>query len=151
MTGHESGPPETWINQLKRERTGWRDIHLSQRHRQWGLRLPAYDMDFILMEVDRCKAVALIEYKMELAAAQFASDPAFIALAQLGDVAQLPVFVVRYAQNFSWWKVTSLNEVAKKMFPERQDMTEKEFVTFLYQLRGLKPPPEIFRFLETAI
>lgn len=48
-------------------------------------------------------------------------------------------------------KINSLNLVAKKMYPCRLEMNEKEFVTWLYEIRGLKPPAEIFEWLDTAI
>jgi hypothetical protein len=136
---------------VKPERTGWRDGHLSERHRKWGLAVPAVDLDFLLIEYDKGRPSALIEYKSEFATPQFPSHPSYLALSQLGERADLPVFAVRYAQNFSWWKVTSLNLVAKKLFPARLEMNEREFVTWLYEIRGLKPPAEIFEWLETAI
>lgn len=133
------------------ERTYWRDGHLSQRHRMWGLAVPAVDVDFLLIEYDRGRPSAIIEYKGEHAPAQFPSHPSYLALSNLGDRADLPVFAVRYAQNFSWWKITPLNKVAKLLVPERVEMSEREFVTWLYNIRGLKPPAEIFGWLDDAI
>lgn len=137
--------------QVKQERTGWRDGHLSERHRKWGLGVPAVDIDFLLIEYDKGRPSALIEYKSEFAPAQFPSHPSYLALSQVGERAALPVFAVRYAQDFSWWKVTSLNLVAKKMFPQRLDLDERAFVTWLYHIRGLRPPLEIFDWLEVSI
>lgn len=147
MSDQQNKPPA----QPKQERTYWRDERLSQRHRQWGLGLPAIDLDFILLEYDRGKPTALIEYKSELAAPQFPTHPSYLALSVIGDAAQIPVFVVRYTMNFTSWKVISINEVAKRMQPDRIEMTEREYITFLYQLRGLKPSTEIFKLLEAAI
>lgn len=135
----------------KQERTYWRDGHLSQRHRKWGLAVPAIDLDFILLEYDRGKPTAIIEYKGEHAAPQFPSHPSYLALSHLGEAAGLPVFVVRYAQDFSWWKISPLNNVAKRMLPERVEVNEQMFVTWLYNLRGLEPPKEIFKNLDVAI
>lgn len=137
--------------QARAERTGWRDQHLSERHRKWGLAVPAIDLDFLLLEYDKGRPSALIEYKGEHAPAQFATHPSYLALCHVGDRASVPVFAVRYAQDFSWWKVNSLNFVAKKMFPQRQQLNERQFVTWLYNIRGLQPPEEIFEWLETAI
>lgn len=135
----------------RKERTSWRDLHLSQRHRLWGLAVPAVDLDFLLLEFDRGRPTALIEYKGEHAAAQFPSHPSYLALCNLGDRADVPVFAVRYAQDFSWWKVVSLNLPAKKLFPSRQEFTERQFVTWLYNIRGHQPPEEIFIAMETSI
>lgn len=138
-------------HQVAPERTGWRDSHLSERHRKWGLAVPAIDLDFLLLEYDRGRPSALIEYKGEHAAAQFPTHPSYLALCRLGDRAEVPVFAVRYAQDFSWWKVNPLNFIAKKMFPQRQLLNERQFVTWLYNIRGIQPPEEIFEALDQAI
>jgi len=138
-------------NAVKHERTGWRDLHLSARHRKWGLAVPAVDLDFILLEYDKGKASAIIEYKGEWAQESYPSHPSYLALANLGDRAQLPVFVVRYAQDFTWWKIIPLNVVAKKMLPERVEVNEQMYVKWLYDIRSLPMPSEIFKLLESAI
>lgn len=133
------------------ERTRWRDQNLSERHRKWGIGCPAFDIDFLLVEMNRAKACAIIEYKGELAEAQFPTHPSYLALSDLGNKANVPVFAVRYAHNFSWFRLVPLNFVAKKLIPVRRMMSERQFVTFLYNLRGVQPPEEIFESLETAI
>lgn len=143
--------PARPVQRARQERTGWRDAHLSQRHRRWGLAVPAIDLDFLLLEYDRARPTALIEYKAEHAPTQFPTHPSYLALCNLGDRAGIPVFAVRYAQDFSWWKVISLNFSAKRMFPNRQRFSEQQFVTWLYNIRGLQPPPEIFESLEVVI
>lgn len=137
--------------QVKPERSGHRDLSLSERHRKWGLKLPAVDLDFILIEYDRGRPAAIVEYKSIFAGEQYPSHPSYMALSQLGDRANLPVFVVRYTPCFTEWRIIPLNVVAKKVVPERISVDERTFVTFLYQLRGLEPPAEIFKMLETAI
>jgi len=133
------------------ERTGWRDQNLSERHRQWGLTCPAVDIDLLLIEMDRAKACAIIEYKGELARPQLPSHPTYLALTDLGNRAQMPVFAVRYAHDFSWFRIIPLNFYAKKTLPERHMMDERQFITFLYNLRGVQPPQQLFNLLETAI
>jgi hypothetical protein len=137
--------------EVRKERTGWRDGHLSARHRRWGLACPAVDLDFLLLEYDRGRPSALIEYKLEFSPAQVPTHPSYLALINLGDKAGVPVFAVRYAQDFSWWNVVPLSFGAKRMMPSRKKMDERQFVTFLYNIRGLQPPEEIFNELETAI
>lgn len=145
--GINSLPPQ----KVKAERTKWRDLHLSERHRKWGLAVPAIDLDFILLEYDRGRPSAIIEYKSEHSPAQFPSHPSYLALGYLGEKALVPVFAVRYAQDFSWWKVTALNNVAKRLTPNKTKIDEREFVTWLYNIRGLQPPEEIFEELEETI
>ena len=129
---------------VKQERTGWRDLELSGRHRKWGWDCPAVDLDFLFMEYDRGKAVAIIEYKHERAAPQHASHPTYQAMIDLGTRAGVPVFACRYKNDFSEWLAVPLNKIAKEKLPERKAMTEREWVTFLYELRGYTPPEELF-------
>ena len=48
--------------EVRQERTGWRDEALSKRHRDWGWDCPAIDIDFLMIEYDKGKSVALVEY-----------------------------------------------------------------------------------------
>lgn len=131
---------------VKAERSGWRDLRLSARHRRWGWDCPAVDLDFLFLEYDQGRAVALVEYKHERAAPQYATHPTYQAMIDLGTRAGVPVLAVRYADDFSLWQVVPLNEYAKAALPERRTMTEREWVTFLYRLRGKGPPPDLFSF-----
>lgn len=137
--------------EVRKERTGWRDLGLSQRHRRWGWDCPAIDLDFLFLEYDRGKAVALVEYKHERAAPQYATHPTYQAMIDLGTRAGVPVFATRYADDFSWWNVVPLNESAKRHLDERTTMTEREWVTFLYKIRGYELPQELFEDDEIVV
>ena len=132
------------MQEVRQERTGWRDEAISQRHRKWGWDCPAVDIDFLLLEYDNSKAVAIIEYKHERARPQLASRPSYQALINLGNRAGIPVIAVRYTDDFSTWKAVPLNTKAKEWLPERQEMTEREWVTLLYNIRGDNPPEALF-------
>ena len=136
---------------VRQERTGWRDMALSARHRRWGWDTPAVDLDFLFLEYDKGKAVALIEYKNEHAAVQYASHPTYQALIDLGNRAGLPVFAVRYADDFSWFIVSWLNDNAKTIIEEKTTMTEEEYVSFLYKIRGYEVPQSVLDGLKIAI
>ncbi len=129
---------------VRNERSGWRDLALSERHRRWGWDCPAVDLDFLFLEYDRGNPIALIEYKHENAPPQYASHPTYQALINLGTRAGIPVFAARYKGDFSEWTLVPLNDVAKQHHPTRMTMTEKAFVTFLYKLRGYVPPASLF-------
>lgn len=124
------------MTEVRKERTGWRDEALSARHREWGWDCPAIDIDFLMVEYDLGNPVAIVEYKNEHAAPQKASHPSYRAIIKLGDLAGRPVFAVRYADDFSWFLVVPLNGVAKNFMPDRQKMSEQEWVSLLYRLRG---------------
>lgn len=129
---------------VKPERSGWRDLRLSQRHRAWGWNCPAVDLDLLFLEYDRGKAVAVVEYKHENAPPQYASQPNYQALIDLGNRATLPVFAVRYTDDFEWWEVIPLNKLAEQWCPARKQMTEADWVKLLYRMRGYEPPQDLF-------
>lgn len=129
---------------VRKERTGWRDKEMSDRHRLWGWDCPAIDIDFLMIEYDRARPVALVEYKHERAKQQFATKPSFRALVRLGDAAGLPVLACRYADDFSWWLAVPLNDHARAHLPKRIEMTEEQWVGLLYRLRGRPVPPDLF-------
>ena len=132
-------PPE-----VRKERTGWRDKGLSQRHRRWGWDCPAVDLDFLFLEYDKGKAAALVEYKHENAAPQYATHPTYQAMIDLGTRAGVPVFACRYANDFLMFLVVPLNDRAKEYLPTRTPMTEQEWVRLLYRIRGYEVPDELF-------
>lgn len=139
---------------VRAERTNWRDEGISHRHRTWGYDCPAQDIDFLLMEYDKCKVVAIIEYKNTHAEGQTINKPQYKALIDLGNRANVPVFNVRYSDDYTNYVVTALNEKAVLILPNshsnppRTSMTELEYVKFLYFLRNRKIPNEILQHLE---
>jgi len=92
--------------EVRKERTGWRDDRrLNDRHRQWGWDCPAVDIDKLFIEYDTAEPVALVEYKHEYAEIAHSTDASISALIKVGNRSQLPVFGVRYADDFSWFRV----------------------------------------------
>ena len=136
---------------VRSERTGWRDLGLSERHRRWGWDCPAVDLDFLFLEYDRGKATALVEYKHEAAAPQYPTHPTYQAMIDLGNRAGIPVFGVRYAGDFSWWRVTPLNALARGWVAKQELMTERAWVSLLYKIRGYELPAEVFEYESLAI
>lgn len=129
---------------VRPERTGWRDVSLSYEHRKWGVSCTSVDIDYLVVEYIWCNPVALIEYKHERASYQDLSCSTFRVLSNLGDCANLPVFVVRYSSDFTKWNVLPLNGIAKKWKHSEVTMTKLEYVTFLYKLRGEILPEGLF-------
>lgn len=130
--------------EVSKERTGWRDEGISKRHRRWGWNCPALDLDFLLLEYDHGRAAALVEYKNEHAETQYSTHPSYQALIDLGNRAEIPVFAVRYSDDWSTWRVTPLNDLAEKWVPVQANMTEMEWVVTLYRIRGTKVPADLF-------
>lgn len=121
---------------VAKERTGWRDMNLSERHRMWGWDCPAVDLDFLFLEYDKGRAVALVEYKHERAKPQLAVHPTYQAMIDLANRADVPVFACRYAADFSWFRIIPLNSRAKDHAPQRFETDEAGWVAFLYRIRG---------------
>ena len=101
-------------------------------------------MDFLFLEYDKGRAVALVEYKHKRAMPQFATHPTYQAMIDLGNRAGIPVFACRYDDDFVDWGIVPLNAKATEFLPERSVMSEVEWVTFLYRLRGYDPPATLF-------
>lgn len=131
------------MSEVKKERTGWRDESLSQRHRLWGWDCPALDIDFLVIEYDKAEPKAIVEYKNEHAAPQYATHPSYRALKKLADCAKIPLIACRYSDDLSKFKVTALNESALNYIPKRRLLSEIEWVTLLYSIRGKNVPQEI--------
>ena len=135
--------------EVAKERTGWRDLGLSERHRLWGWNCPAVDLDFLFLEYDRGKAAAIIEYKHEQAKWPVdARHPTYQAMVDLGDRAQLPVFAVRYKADFSRYRAVPLNGLARDWLPETTAMLECQWVSLLYKIRGRDFPAEELAHLQ---
>lgn len=146
----------TTVRPVRKERTGWRDEALSERHRKWGWDCPAVDVDFLMLEYDRGMPVALVEYKNEHAASVNLTHPTFRALTELADRAGVLFLLVRYATDFSTWRVTPVNQVAKDAILLKPGGTsvvwnEETYVRWLLHIRdearkSAKPVDLAFRY-----
>jgi hypothetical protein len=57
------------------------------------------------------------------------------------------VFACRYKSDFSLWNIVPLNNEAKQWMPDgRMLLTERQWVTFLYKIRGYDLPQGIFSY-----
>ncbi len=132
-----------YLNTVKPERSGFRDLGFSEHHRTWGYDVPAVDIDFLLCEYDQKIPKALIEYKSVIAVKQNSGMANYCALKRLASDANIPFFAVRYSQDFTQYKVTGLNELGKKLLERSDnDMSELDYLGFLFFVRG-------FSFLES--
>jgi hypothetical protein len=133
-----------------------RDAWLSGRHRTWGYNVPAMDVDFLMVEYDKCVPKAIIDYKHEHAILDLTNVGAK-TLCNLGNMASIPAFIVQYGHSNQdgWWGevaedsipffvIWPLNEHAKTFMENKvEKVDEIGFVEFLYQLRDRKIPQDI--------
>lgn len=133
------------------ERHGKRDNIISEKHRRWGSNVPAVDIDFLLIEYDRAKVQALIEYRH--ANGNIRQDASIKAITDLANRAGVPFFIVRYryaTDDGTLWKkatvdtpaffqIFACNEQAEQLW-STQDvdswLTEDEYVVWLHKIRG---------------
>lgn len=145
-----------------RERLGKRNLHYNIRHRDYG-DLSAMDVDF--MEYKDGKPVGLFETKFGLIRNIDLNAESFDALCELA-ADRYPVFCTVYYPMCKdhqllgveregvplahiQFVIIPVNEKARRLIPSRKRMSEKEYVQFLYDLRGEAVPTEIENKLYT--
>jgi len=143
------------------ERSFKRDAWISQRHRTWGMDVPMQDLDFVCAEYDNALPVALVDYKHEHAPIDLNSIGAKV-LTNLGDMAGIPAFFVRYGHtnqdgywgdiaedSTPWFQLMPLNIYAHGLdlptLDDNTELTELEYVSWLYSIRGRAIPPHIVK------
>jgi hypothetical protein len=123
-----------------------RDVGLKVEHERWGSNLPAVDIDHLVIEYSHCQPKALIEYKYEKVGVLEWKNGGFIALVKLGEMAKLPVFVVKYTKNYDWWIVYGMNALAREVLgQEVVKMQRRQYIKFMYKLRGIEVPGCVWR------
>lgn len=140
-----------------REKLGKRNLCYNNRHRQWGESLNTMDVDF--MEYKNGKPVALIETKFGLIKDVDLNDEKFDALCSLADE-RIPVILCIYypmdsdhrligveregtAVAHIQFVIIGINQLGRRLIPQRKRMSEKEYVEFLYKLRNETVPIDI--------
>ena len=140
------------MKRVRKERTGWRDEKLSQRHREWGDDCPMVDIDFLVVEYYYSKPKAIVEYKSEHADINFnklteigMAPQSYKAIEYLANAANIPFFVVRYKTDFSSWNITPMNKHTQKYvnINETKNLSEETYVELLYKIRGRSLPEDI--------
>lgn len=138
---------------VRTESTGWRDDWISDKHRSWGYDAPATDIDFLLVEYDHNIPKALIEHKTFGCRDQFGWDQIrrwHMPVSNLATLASIPSFVVLYDRDNSLFAVSATNDRARMirgkdgMFGSDEiEMNERQYVSFLYYLRGRSVPTKV--------
>ena len=131
--------PQEWsADGVRQERTGWRDLALSQRHRVWGFNCPAVDLDFLMVEYNIGKPVGLIDYKQYLARMPDLQHPTYRALVDLADRdPPLPFLIAFYWPDIWAFRACPVNATAQGWFGHDEVLCERDFVRRLYRMRRL--------------
>mgnify|MGYP003495090970 CR=1 FL=1 len=138
---------------VKPERTMWRDMQLSLRHRKWGYDCPAVDIDFLFCEYDNGSPIAIIEYKwINAAAVDCNNNSSFTAIRKLCDSAGIYFFVTRYRTSPYQFRVMSGNAKARYLLNSlginNVWISEEDFVSLLYNIRGRVIPNTVVDFIN---
>lgn len=146
---------EYWpSDDVKPETHGFRDESISRRHRMWGFNCPGVDLDFLMVEFNIGKPVALVEYKYHLAKLPNLEHPTYRAIRCLADGYKngpLPFFLSFYSRDDWSFRVYSANEAAKAHFADGEHLTEYDYVKRLYRMRRLVLAEELKTKLNTTI
>lgn len=140
------------------ERTGWRDEGISKRHRRWGFNCPAVDLDFLMVEYNLGLPVGLVEYKHHQARTPDVRHATYRALTSLADgyakdgkADPLPFLVAFYWPDVWAFRVTPVNEAARRAFSPSEVLSEYEYVRRLYRLRRLTLSKELSGVLNREV
>lgn len=128
---------------VRGQRTSWRDEGLSLRHRLWGAPCPMADIDFLVVEHDYGYVVAIIEYKNENYIEENTSQSTWMALKNLADRSAIPLYKVVYATSYSKFEVTPMNDIGEYLKPKNSLLSEHDYVSWLYFLRGYELPSDV--------
>lgn len=131
----------------------WSSEKISRQHRQWGFNLPAFDIDFLLVEMHGGRPAALVEYKFMTQCGKVdIASPTFSALSILANAAAVPLLLVFYDFRPAWhFVVQPLNRHAYKLLGRIQPllMSERAYVELLYRARGIVCPHQLLNTLDS--
>lgn len=125
----------------KPRKTNLGDGPISDWHRTLGADMPATNLDFLMVEYDRARPKAVIEYKRDYVPVGDRNHPTYQAVRELcaARTRELPFYLVRYAENLTRFEVLPFNVSAYSMISDfRKVFNEAEYVRFLERLRNTK-------------
>jgi hypothetical protein len=125
-------------------------MEMSERHRLWGFDCPAVDIDFLVIEYDFEVPRALIEMKY-ISADIDQSKASLKSLTNLANAAKIPFFIVTYFNDINGirkYRIEQKNKYAEEIIIEKKDLTEKEYVSLLYKIRGRIIPLSVYEKLD---
>lgn len=116
----------------------------------------ATDIDAILLvEYSHGRIAALVDYKLGLERKlEDGEGHALATIAELASRGDIPGFVVKYGTDPWRFRVYPMPGYAQGLYPHGRGelITEREWVTFLYQLRGIDAlPADVARVLDDTL
>lgn len=135
------------LGSAKPRLTSFGDGPISDWHRTLGANMPAVNLDFLLVEYDRGRPCAVIEYKHQNARpTEDYSHPSYQALRELcgNRLYELPLFLTHYHDDCSQFRVRPLNITAAVAVNGNTNLrlSELEYARFLERLRTYRQEME---------
>jgi hypothetical protein len=125
---------------------------ISEQHRKWGAACLATDIDLILLEyAPGGRPVAFVDYKLGLdRKLQDGEAKAMATIADLCSRAEIPGFAVKYGTAPWRFRVYPMTPLANGLYRHGRGelITERAYVRFLYELRGLELPAAVAEDLD---
>ena len=126
---------------------------ISDRHRGYGNNCPATNIDCLLYEYNHMQPVAIIDFKARRLAANDRTSFNARATANLCNMARIPFYLASYSNSEWSFILAPVNAIATQLMQKHgmteTKMSELQFVTFLYDLRGKRLPSETVQKLNT--
>jgi hypothetical protein len=137
--------------QVRRERTDWRDSRLNEEHIEYGYVCPCDNVEFLMVEYDRSRPVALVDYRLRNGVISETSG----LLRHLCDNrhSSIPYFIAEYEFNNEQIQKIAIipgNETAFNLIGFREGLSEKDLVRLLYDLRESTVPGRREQGIELA-
>jgi len=107
-------------------------------------------LDFVAVEYNYAKPVALVEYKLHTATVNY-SHPTYRAQNHLASNHNppLPYFIAFYWPDIWAYRVVPMNDQARSWFVKDRVYTEREYVKKLYQMRDQVIAAEVEKLSDT--
>ena len=122
--------------------TDFGDGAISDWHRSLGDEMPAVDLDKVLIEYDRGRPKAVIDYKHVNSKNVDWVSPSFSAMRELCSARtyEIPLMVVRFDDRLTEFAVQPVNLTASAILSgnPRRKMTEQQYKIFLETVRQTK-------------
>lgn len=132
------------------ERKNWRDERISRWHRDQHYTLAMTDIDWLVIEMRFCEPVALIDYK-RMTPRELEDSTAIKGCRNLADMAGIPFFFAFYDFDPIWFAISPQNKRAEWRINASETImaSERDYVDFLFALRGEHAPLEALERLST--
>jgi hypothetical protein len=124
------------MNEVRKERTDWRDSGLIRFHERFFYTVPSDNTEFLMVEYDKSTPVAIVDYRLKNRLIKGYSNS--VRLLCDSEKINLPYFSCEYEignNRINKIFITPFNIKANAIFNGENEFTEKDYVIKLYDIR----------------